>query len=202
MYEKNQKENIAVWPEFDDGVQDFISWAKNQHAHMNGDKIRCPYRRCKNHKFKTTDEVMYDICMKGFVDGYYNCTAHGEAQVLENYDDQPTPVCSERPVAPNMRTQWGDYEQMNWDQRMVYDTVRPQFFSTHPEPEAQGASSSFPAGVSSNDYHVSGLSKQFFDVVHAADQPLYSECDESPLAAVARLVNIKVEHNMCERCYD
>ncbi|KAL0358501.1 UNVERIFIED_CONTAM: hypothetical protein Sangu_0699500 [Sesamum angustifolium] len=78
---------------------------------------------------------MYDICMKGFVDGYYNWTAHGEAQVLENYDDQPAPVCLETPVAPGMRTQWSGYEQMNWDQRIVYDTVGPQFFSTHQEPE-------------------------------------------------------------------
>ncbi|KAL0284146.1 UNVERIFIED_CONTAM: hypothetical protein Sangu_2475300 [Sesamum angustifolium] len=82
-----------------------------------------------------------------------------------------------------MRTQWGGYEQMNWDQRMVYDTVRPHFFSTHQEPEAEGASSSFPA-------------------VQEVDQPLYSGYDQSQLAAVARLVNIKVEHNMSERCYD
>ncbi|KAL0286431.1 UNVERIFIED_CONTAM: hypothetical protein Scaly_2792800 [Sesamum calycinum] len=137
---------------------------------------------------------MYDICMKGFVDGYYNWTAHGEAQVLENYDDQPAPVCLETPVAPGMRKQRGGYEQMNWDQRMVYDTVGPQFFSTHQEPEAEGASSSFPAGASSYDYNVSGL-------VQAVDQPLYSGCDQSQLAAVARLVNIKAEH-MSERCYD
>ncbi|KAL0349616.1 UNVERIFIED_CONTAM: hypothetical protein Sradi_4110800 [Sesamum radiatum] len=80
---------------------------------MNGDKIRCLYRKCKNRKFKTTDEVMYDICMKRFVDGYYNWTIHGEAQVLENYDDQPAPVCLETPVAPGMRMQWGGYEQMS-----------------------------------------------------------------------------------------
>ncbi|KAL0309090.1 UNVERIFIED_CONTAM: hypothetical protein Sradi_5851300 [Sesamum radiatum] len=145
---------------------------------------------------------MYDICMKGFVDGYYNWTAHGEAQVLENYDDQSAPVCLETPVAPGMRTQWGGYEQMNWDQRMVYDTIGPQFFLTHQEPEAEGASSSFPAGASSYDYDVSGLSERFFDVVQAVDQPLYSGCDQSQLAAVARLVKIKAEHNMSERCYD
>ncbi|KAL0315016.1 UNVERIFIED_CONTAM: hypothetical protein Scaly_2897300 [Sesamum calycinum] len=148
------------------------------------------------------DEVMYDICMKGFVDGYYNWTAHGEAQVLENYDDQPAPICLETPVAPGMRTQRGSYEQMNWDQRMVYNIVGPQFFSMHQEPKAEGPSSSFPAGASSYDYDVSGLSERFFDVVQAVGQPLYSGCDHSQLAAVARLVNIKVEHNMFERCYD
>ncbi|KAL0403923.1 UNVERIFIED_CONTAM: hypothetical protein Sradi_2033100 [Sesamum radiatum] len=89
---------------------------------------------------------MYDKCVKGFVDGYYNWTAHGEAQVLESFEDQPAPICSEALVAPYMRTQWGDYEQMNWDQRMVYDTAGPQFFSTHPEPEVEGANISFPAG--------------------------------------------------------
>ncbi|KAL0358498.1 UNVERIFIED_CONTAM: hypothetical protein Sangu_0699200, partial [Sesamum angustifolium] len=56
--------------------------------------------------------------------------------------------------------------------------------------------------ASSYDYDVSGLSERFFDVVQAVDQPLYSGCDQSQLAAVARLVNIKAEHNMSERCYD
>ncbi|KAL0403806.1 UNVERIFIED_CONTAM: hypothetical protein Sradi_2021400 [Sesamum radiatum] len=85
---------------------------------------------------------------------------------------------------------------------MVYDTAGPQFFSTHPDPEVKGANSSFPASVSSYDYDVSGLSVQFFNIVHSADQALYSGCNESQLAAVARLVNIKAKHNMSERRYD
>ncbi|KAL0463212.1 UNVERIFIED_CONTAM: hypothetical protein Slati_0208800 [Sesamum latifolium] len=92
--------------------------------------------------------------------------------------------------------------KMNWDQRMVYDTAGPQFFSMHPELEAEGASSSFPSGGSSYDYDVSDISERFFYLVHASDQPLYSECDEPQLATVVRLVNIKVEHNMSGRCYD
>ncbi|KAL0313342.1 UNVERIFIED_CONTAM: hypothetical protein Sradi_5733500 [Sesamum radiatum] len=70
--------------------------------------------------------------MKGFMEGYYNWTAHGEAQVIEYYDDPPTPVFVEIPVAPNVSTHWGDVEQMNWDQRMVYDAAGPHFFSAHP----------------------------------------------------------------------
>ncbi|KAL0381103.1 UNVERIFIED_CONTAM: hypothetical protein Sangu_0174600 [Sesamum angustifolium] len=85
---------------------------------------------------------------------------------------------------------------------MVYDIIGPQFFLTHQEPEAASASSSFPTGASSYNYDVSGLSEQFFDVVQAADQSLYSGCGQSQLAIVARLVNIKAEHNMSERCYD
>ncbi|KAL0396052.1 UNVERIFIED_CONTAM: hypothetical protein Scaly_0053600 [Sesamum calycinum] len=43
----------------------------------------------------------------------------------------------------------------------------------------------------------------YFDVVNAADQPLYSGSENhSQLSAVARLVNIKSEHNLPQSCYD
>ncbi|KAL0462348.1 UNVERIFIED_CONTAM: hypothetical protein Slati_0122400 [Sesamum latifolium] len=121
---------------------------------------------------------MFDICMKGFLEGYYNWTAHGEAQVIEYYDDPPAPDSVETPVA-----------------------------QTHPNPESVGACSSFSidgieAGPSSYGYDVSRLLDQFFNVVRAADQPLYNGCDKFQLSAVARLVNIKAENNMFERCYD
>ncbi|KAL0455864.1 UNVERIFIED_CONTAM: hypothetical protein Slati_0925600 [Sesamum latifolium] len=149
--------------EFEDGIREIVNWAKDQQAYMNGEKIRCPCRKCKNCVFKTTDEVMFDICMKGFIEGYYNWTAHGEAQVIEYYDDPPAQISVETPVAPNVATHWGDVEQMNWDQRMVYDAAGPHFFSAHPNPEPVGASSSFPidgteAGPSSYGYDVSRLS--------------------------------------------
>ncbi|KAL0416092.1 UNVERIFIED_CONTAM: hypothetical protein Slati_3441100 [Sesamum latifolium] len=82
-----------------------------------------------------TDEVMYDICMKGFKEGYYNWTAHREAQVIEYYDDPPAPVSVETLVTPDMATNWGDFEQMNWNQMMVYDAVGQHFFSAHPDPK-------------------------------------------------------------------
>ncbi|KAL0294030.1 UNVERIFIED_CONTAM: hypothetical protein Sradi_6907200, partial [Sesamum radiatum] len=94
---------------------------------MNGEKIRCPCRKCRNRVFKTTDEIMFDICMKGFIEGYYNWTAHGEVQVIEYYDDPSAPVSVETHVAPNVATHWGNVEQMNWDQRMVYDAAGRTF---------------------------------------------------------------------------
>ncbi|KAL0415909.1 UNVERIFIED_CONTAM: hypothetical protein Slati_3422800 [Sesamum latifolium] len=84
-----------------------------------------------------TDEVMYDLCMKGFMMRYYNWTAHGETQVIEYYDDLLAPVSMETPVAPDTAMHWGDFEQMNWDQKMVYDVVGPHFFSTHPDLEPE-----------------------------------------------------------------
>ncbi|KAL0354252.1 UNVERIFIED_CONTAM: hypothetical protein Sangu_1006500 [Sesamum angustifolium] len=109
--------------------------------------------------------------MKGFMEGYYNLIAHGEAQVIEYYDD-PASISVETPVAPNMATHWGDVEQMNWDQRMVYDAGR-----------------TFSQRIPTLN-------------LSAADQPLYNGSDEFQLSAVTRLVNIKAKNNMFERCYD
>ncbi|KAL0428621.1 UNVERIFIED_CONTAM: hypothetical protein Slati_3036900 [Sesamum latifolium] len=97
------------------------------------------------------------------------CSAHGEAQVIEYYDDPPAPVSVETPIAPNVVTHWGDVEQMNSDQRMVYDAAGPHFFLAHPNPEPVGACSSFPTdgtevGPSSYGYDVSRLSDRFYDV--------------------------------------
>ncbi|KAL0327817.1 UNVERIFIED_CONTAM: hypothetical protein Sangu_1859700 [Sesamum angustifolium] len=207
MYEKYLLENLSMWQEFEDGVQEFVNWAKNQQAYMNEEKIRCSCRKCRNRVFKTTDEIMFGICMKGFMEGHYNWTAHGEAQVKEYYDDPLAPISVETPVAPNVATYWGDVEKMNWDQRMIYDAAGPHFFLAHPNPKPMGAYNSLPtdgteAGPSSYGYDVSRLSDRFFYAVCAADQLLYNGCDESQLSPVARLVNIKAENNMFERCYD
>ncbi|KAL0462200.1 UNVERIFIED_CONTAM: hypothetical protein Slati_0107600 [Sesamum latifolium] len=163
MYENFLLGNLSAWQEFEDGVREFVNWAKDQQAYMNHEKIRCPCRKCRNYVFKTTDEVMHDICMKGFMEEYYNWTAHGEAQVIEYYDDPPTPASVETPVASKMTTHWVDFEQMNWDQGMVYDADGLQYFSMHPYLEPVGSYSSFStdgsrADRSSYGYDVSRLS--------------------------------------------
>ncbi|KAL0320433.1 UNVERIFIED_CONTAM: hypothetical protein Sradi_5304800 [Sesamum radiatum] len=105
-----------------------------------------------------------------------------------------------------MTTHLGDFEQMNWDQMMVYDAAGLHFFLEHLDLELVGTCSSFPTDggeVSpSYVYDVSRLSDQFFNVLRATDQPLYNNCDESQLSTVARLVNIMAENHMPERCYD
>ncbi|KAL0401779.1 UNVERIFIED_CONTAM: hypothetical protein Slati_4207800 [Sesamum latifolium] len=56
MYEKNLPNRVGLTPEFEDGFTAFIEWVKSQHAYMEGEKIRCPCRKCKNKVFKTPDE--------------------------------------------------------------------------------------------------------------------------------------------------
>ncbi|KAL0406202.1 UNVERIFIED_CONTAM: hypothetical protein Slati_3934100 [Sesamum latifolium] len=85
MYEKNLPNRAGLTPEFQDGVTAFIEWAKSQQAYLDGEKIRCPCRKCKNEVFKTPDEVNLDLYMKGFMLEYYNWTSHGEERVQEYF---------------------------------------------------------------------------------------------------------------------
>ncbi|KAL2240148.1 UNVERIFIED_CONTAM: hypothetical protein Sindi_0656000 [Sesamum indicum] len=60
MYDKNLSGRSGLTPEFEDGVKTFIKWAKCQHGHMDGDKIKCPFRKCKNTKFRIPDDEYFD----------------------------------------------------------------------------------------------------------------------------------------------
>ncbi|KAL0359902.1 UNVERIFIED_CONTAM: hypothetical protein Sangu_0839600 [Sesamum angustifolium] len=52
------------------------------------------------------------------------------------------------------------------------------------------------------DYDESRLTDRFFNVVHAADQPLWDGCTQSQLGVVAELVDIKADGHISERIYD
>ncbi|KAL0337634.1 UNVERIFIED_CONTAM: hypothetical protein Scaly_2038500 [Sesamum calycinum] len=98
MYNKNLPRRAGLTPEFEDRVKTFIKWAKGQRRHMNGDKIRCPCRKCKNTKFGMPDEVSYHLCMQGFMPEYYNWISHGEDIVQDYFEAPSVPQVSEEPT--------------------------------------------------------------------------------------------------------
>jgi hypothetical protein len=68
---------------------------------------------------------------------------------------------------------------------MVYDAAGPSFADTEVEEEPNPAD------------------KKFFEMLKAADTDLWEGCRKmSQLSTTARLLNIKSEHNLSERCYD
>ncbi|KAL0455724.1 UNVERIFIED_CONTAM: hypothetical protein Slati_0911600 [Sesamum latifolium] len=118
MYNKNLPERADLTPEFEDGIKIFIEWAKGQRGHMDGDKIRCSCRKCKNTKFRTSDEVSYHLCRRGFTIEYYNWTSHGEESVPEYFEAANVPPVSAEPtsvvhVEANNHLHWGDEQHMN-----------------------------------------------------------------------------------------
>ncbi|KAL0451709.1 UNVERIFIED_CONTAM: hypothetical protein Slati_1149000 [Sesamum latifolium] len=91
MYEKNLSNRAGLTSEFEDGVTAFIEWTKSQHAYMDGEKIRCPCRKCKNEVLKIPDEINFDLYMKSFMPEYYNWTSHGEERVQEYFEPVTAP---------------------------------------------------------------------------------------------------------------
>ncbi|KAL0455996.1 UNVERIFIED_CONTAM: hypothetical protein Slati_0938800 [Sesamum latifolium] len=178
---------------------------------MEGQKIRCPCRKCKSVVFKTPDEVNFDLYMKGFMPEYY-WTSHGEERVQEYFEAVTAPHLQDEqnPPAPaeeGTSTNWGDAAEMNWAQRMVSDAAGQAY---NEDCAVDDGTRSCPLDVGPSSYYyggdpydyVHGLTHRFQDVLHVAEQPLWNGCTTSQLAAVAELVDIKVDGQLSERIYD
>ncbi|KAL0439018.1 UNVERIFIED_CONTAM: hypothetical protein Slati_2384800, partial [Sesamum latifolium] len=142
MYEKNLPGNISIRKEFIDGVSEFINWAKIEYDFMDEEKIRCPCSNCRNRNFKSKEEVTYDLYRKEFVKNYYNWTSHGE----------PLQMDYEHPMSANnfvdQTTNWNNYEQFNWDKKLVFDAAGPVF---HPQENVFNEPHANKAGSNSTD---------------------------------------------------
>ncbi|KAL0400300.1 UNVERIFIED_CONTAM: hypothetical protein Sradi_2373300 [Sesamum radiatum] len=118
MYNKNLPWKTGLTPEFEDGVKIFIEWAKGQRGHIDGDKIRCPCRKCKNTKFETTGEVSYHLCMREFMPEYYNWTSHGDDSIQEYFEATTVPpVPEEQNLNAHVKGNYphlGDEKQIDW----------------------------------------------------------------------------------------
>ncbi|KAK4386144.1 hypothetical protein Sango_2485000 [Sesamum angolense] len=117
MYNKNFLGRAGLTPDFEDGVKTFIQWAKAQHRHMDGQKIRCPCRKWKNTKFGTPDEVSYHLCMREFIPKYYNWTSHGENIVQDYFEAPSIPQVLEEPTpaghVEGNYPQWGNEQHLD-----------------------------------------------------------------------------------------
>ncbi len=82
---------VGYKEEWETGVEQFITFACSNPGHMDGNKIRCPCRRCKNLRFKDCDDVRVHLYKCGFMPSYTNWTAHGEP--FKEPSDQPFDSC-------------------------------------------------------------------------------------------------------------
>ena len=193
--------------EFLAGVTEFIEFASSHHECMDGEKIRCPCRKCKNTKFLTIEEVIVHLYQRGFKEDYYDWTAHGETPMIVNEHPNTVPHMSE------LMNEWGTFEHMYWDQGMAFDGQGPSFVpnwganqacygTEYSSPYYNEVGPSVQAPIEEED-DVTLLSTKFFDMLKEADDPLYSGCEShSQLSMVARLLRIKAESNTSESTFN
>jgi hypothetical protein len=178
-------DNSRVTDEFMVGVHGFIEFACAQEYFKKVGKLRCPCKVCKCKKPHLVGDVMGHLCLKGFKEGYYYWTGHGEKR-------PPIP-----PVVSN-NSYYGSSEvreDLNDFEQMVMDAAGPSLgtylehggfgceeqMSEDPNPEAQS----------------------FFDMLKAAQAPLYNGCESySELSAAIQALSIKSDFNISETCFN
>jgi hypothetical protein len=63
------------------GVEDFINYALSNLRNINGDNIRCSYKKCKNKNFLDPDVVTMHLLQKKFMEKYL-CRLHMENHIF------------------------------------------------------------------------------------------------------------------------
>ncbi|KAL3624991.1 hypothetical protein CASFOL_031659 [Castilleja foliolosa] len=179
MYKRREGRYLSK--NFLNGVENFIKFAlTHASAERDGDKLKCPCARskCRNFSYWSIDDIKCNLCSKGFVPDYYIWTHHGEIETTHQGEMEP--------VQPPAHIEFGGSSSDTY-MNMVHDVVGPSFNVTDemptepPNPEAQ----------------------KFFDLLNAAKQSLYPGCqNHNQLSLVARLMNLKSENGISQKCYD
>lgn len=166
--------------EFIEGIEQFITFAKQHPEWMDGDKLKCPcnHRKCQNRNYADENTIRLHLMKHGFVPYYYKWILHGEPRT-SNIDSQNINVMIAESVQEVDNSTSNTYEQM------VMDAAGPDFFQDvmeePPNPSAQ----------------------KLYDMLQAANQEVWPGCEShSQLSVVARMLNIKAEHHLSERCFD
>jgi len=161
--------------EFVEKVDEFIKFASEEEHFKKYAKLKCPCNKCWNVPYLDEDTVKLHLYKNGFRPNYYQWSYHGEVHgVLRDESAIPT---SNRSDSNQMRD-------------MVIDALGPITCNW-------GAEGSSNAEEDPNP-HV----KDFFDMIEAAEKPLYDGCQSSLLSVAARITNLKCEYNIPNRAID
>ncbi|XP_052198317.1 uncharacterized protein LOC127805607 [Diospyros lotus] len=160
----------GITPEFYAGVDEFIQLASSQESFIRLGVLKCPCMKCECLKFKPVNEVKRDLCKHGFMKGYYYWTNHGEEIPIMPQNV----IVNEYYREDNFRDQFNPYEQM------VMDAAGP----SHVPATMQGAFSESGHQSYNIEEPPNENAKAFYEMLSAAQSPLYSGCDaESELSA-------------------
>jgi hypothetical protein len=159
---------------------------------LESGKMFCPCRKCKNTKFARTETVWNHLLNRGFTPHYYIWFHHGEGYgggndeaSSSNYNNVGVNLAE----SSNLHDV-GDKNEVHGviEHDRMHEMVTSAFQETNTEPVV--------------DETPNLDSKRFYDMLDAANQPIYEGCREglSKLSLAARMMNIKTECNSSQSC--
>ncbi|XP_027187217.1 uncharacterized protein [Cicer arietinum] len=173
-----------VTDEYMAGVFEVAQFAWAQEKFKKEGKLRCPCKICKCKKHQLVGDVMGHLCMKGFMDGYYYWTNHGEKR-----PPIPPVVSNNYYKCSGVREDFNDFEQM------VMDVAGPSL-GTYIEQQTDDCGDQIREDPNPE-------AKIFFDMLKAAQAPLYNGCENySELSAAIQALSIKSDFNISETCFN
>ncbi|GLU06532.1 hypothetical protein SLE2022_235580 [Rubroshorea leprosula] len=184
MYRR--RDEMGYWNnEFNAGVEIFLDFAFSQTDSMFCAKnmIRCPCSKCWNREWHHRRKVQSHLIKNGFMDGYFIWKRHREIIHRKRHCTQ---VGKSSSVAAAATAAMNNVPSIDQLRDMLYDAMGPNFFNN--ENSAIGVEDATQFHASFDDrYGVStesifeeprGDAKEFFDLLRAADTPLFEGCDD------------------------
>ena len=202
MYNRLLPDRKGYTNEFLIGVELFIHFACRQPIFLNEKKIRCPCFKCKNTKYLTVEEVKIHLYKKGFKPDYQYWTEHGEIEPIMNYGvDQIQFIgSSTAQFSASSCGQLVNNEQTNRYKAMVFDAVSPNFEDIYNSNMDAYRNSDTPNYV---EEPPNKESEKFYEMLHAAQQPLWPGCtNHSELSVAVRMMSIKSDNNISQHCFN
>ncbi|XP_074577237.1 uncharacterized protein LOC141833653 [Curcuma longa] len=206
MYRKNKPNRKGLTDEYIVGMEQFLEFATSHVEFMDGEKIRCPCRKCHNGKFLQCDKVREHLCRFGFTPNYYNWTCHGEPFIPdEDYYGQNIQASAAVSGDQSAYNQFNPYQSSGGhnlfsDPSFASSSCPPtdeQIFSAYTSPFEGVQEQNVYENLNNQTY------QQFQEMLSAADEPVWAGCDtHTQLSLTARLLNVKAEHNVSENCFN
>ena len=143
------------------GVEEFLPFAKKK----NLDELRFLYKQCDNRKLFALEVVRDHLLKKAFVENYYNWHLLKCSKVA--------PINVFAPVEQQQNTFQNPYAQM------VYDAAASNFSDTHHHflPHCDDVVANVPHSPLHIEEDSNPQSRQFFEMLKAANLPLYPGCE-------------------------
>ncbi|XP_048627981.1 uncharacterized protein LOC106359087 [Brassica napus] len=219
MYNHKDPETGEVTKEYRAGLRGFLQQATNQPFAREHGKIFCPCRKCKNEPYLEIDTVKRHLYNRGFRPNYYIWFLHGEGASssstgqgfeLPNYNADYYD-----PREPNMfGNNAGDGYEQNMFGNNAGDGYEQNMYGNNAGDgyEQQGnryhdmvTDALHEAAIPDSSREEPNIDAQrFYNMLDAANEPIYEGCREglSRLSLASRMMTIKSDHNLNEKCMD
>ena len=179
MYERLNLTRTQLTPEFIRGVDEFVIHAMN--SNLSETRIRCPCVKCRNMKLLDAPVLKTHLYRHGFKPEYWIWTEHGEE----------SPINTDLGGKLSNNVEWDDdSNQFDMMHEMVTNAFGPFVYDS-----STRINDTINVDEPSNPEF-----QRFYDMLMAANQPIYEGCSESTLSLSVKLLaarsNWKVPKNV------